>query len=48
MVTTREFEDVVKQVNVMFDKLNKKIDKLEKQIGESSASKKTSKGKSKG
>ena len=32
MVTNREFEDVVKQVNVMFDKLNKKIDKLEKQI----------------
>ena len=44
MVTTRELEHVVSQVNVKFEELFKKIAKLEKQMeetGAKNASKKT-------
>lgn len=43
MVTTRELEHVVAQVNVKFKQLNDEIVKLKKQIGEKNASKKRSK-----
>ena len=45
MVTTREFEDVVAQINASFEELHKKIAQLEEKLN---ASQKTSKGKSKG
>mgnify|MGYP001129283497 CR=1 FL=1 len=41
MVTTRELEHVVSQVNVKFEELFKKIAKLEKQMEAKNASKKT-------
>ena len=44
MVTTRELEHVVSQVNVKFEELFKKIAQLEKQIAETGA--KNGKGKS--
>ena len=37
MVTTRELEHVVAQVNVQFEELFKKIAQLEKQIAETGA-----------
>ena len=41
MVTTRELEHVVSQVNVKFEELFKKIAQLEKQMETKNASKKT-------
>ena len=41
MVTTRELEHVVEQVNVKFEELFKKIAQLEKQMEAKNASKKT-------
>ena len=40
MVTTRELEHVVSQVNVKFEELFKKIAQLEKQLETKNASKK--------
>jgi len=41
MVTTRELEHVVEQVNVKFEELFKKVAQLEKQMEAKNASKKT-------
>jgi|TARA_R110002096_G_scaffold70057_1_gene167958 uncharacterized protein YdcH (DUF465 family) len=51
MISTRDLENVVAQVNARFDEINNKVDKLEKEIKaltQEKASGKASKGQSKG
>lgn len=43
MVSTRDLQHVVAQINVKFKELNDEIVKLKEQIGEKNASKKRSK-----
>ena len=45
MVSNRDFENVVAQINASFEELHKKIAQLEEKLN---ASQKASKGKSKG
>lgn len=50
MISTRDLENVVAQVNARFDEINNKVDKLEKEIKaltQEKANGKTSKGQSK-
>ncbi len=46
MVSTRDLENVVAQVNVKFEELFKKIVQLEKQLADNTGEEKNAKGKS--
>jgi uncharacterized protein YdcH (DUF465 family) len=46
MITQREFNSVLEQINSGFAKLNERLEKLEKEVKD--ADSKTTKGKSKG